>query len=82
MEADLGWKEKGCPPRFTRGNELDTQTTDELHDWSESCLQGSHPTWKTWNFVIYFSRSGKCLEFSQKVQKTWNLTQNLEKSWI
>ncbi len=37
--------------------------------------QGSHPTWKTfktWNFVIFFSRSGKCLEFAQKVIKTWN----------
>ncbi len=33
-------------------------------------LQSSHPTWKTCNFVIYFSRPGKCLEFAQKVGKT------------
>ncbi len=39
------------------------------------CYQGSHPTWKTWNFVIFFSRAGKCLEFAQKVVKTWK---NLE----
>ncbi len=37
------------------------------------CNQGSHPTWKTWNFVIFFSRPGKCLEFAPKVVKTWNL---------
>ncbi len=36
-------------------------------------VQGCHPpTWKTWNFVIFFSRPGKCLEFAQKVVKTWN----------
>ncbi len=38
-------------------------------------FQGSHPTWKTWktlNFVIFFSKPGKCLEFAQKVIKTWN----------
>ncbi len=34
--------------------------------------QGSHPTWKTWNFVIFFSRPEKYLEFAQKVVKTWN----------
>ncbi len=34
--------------------------------------QGSHATWKTWNFVIFFSRPGKCLEFAQKVIKTSN----------
>ncbi len=34
--------------------------------------QGSHPTWKTWNFVIFFSRPRKCMEFAQKVVKTWN----------
>ncbi len=33
---------------------------------------GSHPTWKTWNFVLFFSRPGKCVEFAQKVVKTWN----------
>ncbi len=33
--------------------------------------QGSHPTWKIWNFVIFFSKPGKCLEFAQKVVKTW-----------
>ena len=38
-------------------------------------LHGSHTTWKTlktWNFAIYFSRSGKDLEFAQNVIKTWN----------
>ncbi len=35
-------------------------------------IQGSHPTWKIWNFVIYISRPGKCLEFAQKLWKTWN----------
>ncbi len=35
-------------------------------------LISQFPTWKTWNFVIYFSRLGKCLEFAQKVWKTWN----------
>ncbi len=35
-------------------------------------MQASHSTWKTWNFVIFFSRPGKCLEFAQKVVKTWN----------
>ncbi len=35
-------------------------------------LQGSHPTWITWNFIIYFSSPGKCLEFAPKVRKTWN----------
>ncbi len=39
---------------------------DRLTGW-----QGSHPTWKTWNFVIYLSRPEKCLEFAQKVGKTW-----------
>ncbi len=34
--------------------------------------QGSQPTRKTWNFVIFFSRPGKCLEFAQKVVETWN----------
>ncbi len=34
-------------------------------------IQGSYPTWKTGNFVIFFSRPGKCLEFAQKVVKTW-----------
>ncbi len=38
----------------------------------EDYIQGSHPTWKTWKFVIFFSRPGKCLEFAQKVVKTWN----------
>ncbi len=37
-----------------------------------SYIQGSRPTWKTWNFVIFFSRPGKCLEFAQKVVKTCN----------
>ncbi len=40
---------------------------------SKFIIQGSHPTWKTLNFVIFFSRHGKCLEFVQKVVKTWNL---------
>ncbi len=31
-------------------------------------VQGSHSTWKTWNFVISFPG----LEFAQKVVKTWN----------
>ncbi len=44
-------------------------------------MQGSHPTWKTWNFDIFFSRPRKCQEFAQKVVKTWNLTQNLERTW-
>ncbi len=35
-------------------------------------LEGSHPTWKTWNSVILFSRPGKCMEFAQKEVKTWN----------
>ncbi len=34
--------------------------------------QGSHPTWKTLKFVIFFSMPGKCLEFAQKVVTTWN----------
>ncbi len=33
------------------------------------CWQTCAP-WKTWNFVIFFSRPGKCLEFTQKVVKT------------
>ncbi len=37
-----------------------------------SLIQGSHPTWKTWNFVICFSRPGKYLEFAHKLGKTWN----------
>ncbi len=41
--------------------------------------QGSHPTWKTWNFVIFFSMPGKYLEFAQKVVKTWNFNSKLEK---
>ncbi len=39
--------------------------------WHTS-IQGSHHTWKTWNFFIFFSRTGKCLEFAQKVAKTWH----------
>ncbi len=31
--------------------------------------QGSHPTWKTWNFVIYFYRPGKYMEFALKTGK-------------
>ncbi len=34
-------------------------------------IQGSQRTWKTWNFVIFFSKFGKSLEFVQKVVKTW-----------
>ncbi len=45
--------------------------------------QGSHPTWKTWIFVIYFSRPGKYLEFLKKWGKPGILIQNLEKkTWI
>ncbi len=33
-------------------------------------VQGSHPTLKTWNFIINFSRPGKCLVFAEKVGKT------------
>ncbi len=43
--------------------------------------QGSHPTWKTWNFLIYFFRPGKCLEFVQKVGKTWNFNSKPGKKW-
>ncbi len=53
-------------------------TTNVWNVW-QKCLktstymgQGSHATWKTWNFVIFISRPGKCLEFAQKVVKTWN----------
>ncbi len=35
-------------------------------------LQCSHRTWKTWNFIMYFSMPGKCLECAQKVAKSWN----------
>ncbi len=46
-------------------------------------IQGSHPTWKTWNFVIYFSRPGKYMEFAQKVGKTWNFSLKPgKKTWI
>ncbi len=34
--------------------------------------QGSQPTWKTWNFVTYFSRPGKCQEFADRVGKSLN----------
>ncbi len=34
--------------------------------------QGSHPTWKTRNFVIFFCRPGIYLEFAQKVVKIEN----------
>ncbi len=35
-------------------------------------VQGSHPTWKTWYFVIYFYMPGKCLEFAiKKSRKKW-----------
>ncbi len=44
--------------------------------------QGSHPTWKTWNFVIFFSRHGKCLECAQKVVKTWNFNSKPGKNLI
>ncbi len=48
--------------------------------WVCQLMQGSHPTWKTWNFVIFFSRSGKCLEFAQKVVKTWNFNSKPRKN--
>ncbi len=35
-------------------------TIDKIK-WQELSYQGSHPTWKTWNFVIFFSRPGKYL---------------------
>ncbi len=38
----------------------------------KTVTQGSHPTWKTWNFVFFLSRPRKCQEFAQKVVKTWN----------
>ncbi len=44
-------------------------------------LQGSHPTWKTWNFVIFFSRPGKCLQFAQKVVKTWTFN-SMFQAWL
>ncbi len=47
------------------------QTNIDLPGW----YQGSHPTWKTFktcNFVIFFSMPGKYLEFAQKVVQTWN----------
>ncbi len=44
---------------------------------NEELYKGSHPTRKTWNFVIYFSRPGKYLEFVQKVGKTWNFNSKL-----
>ncbi len=47
-------------------------------DHALTCIQGSHPTWTTWNFVIFFSRPGKCLEFGQKVVKTWNFNSKPE----
>ncbi len=49
------------------------------HDLHLPHHQGSHPTWKTWNFVIYFSRTGRCMEFAQKVGNTWNFNSNLKK---
>ncbi len=43
-------------------------------------LQGSHPTWKTWNFVIYFSRPGKRLECAQNMGKKWNFNSKPRKT--
>ncbi len=44
--------------------------------------QSSHPTWKTRNFVIFFSRPGKYLEFAQKVIKTRNFNSKPgKKTW-
>ncbi len=34
--------------------------------------QGFHPTLKTSNFVVYFSKLGKYHEFAQKVGESWN----------
>ncbi len=40
-------------------------------------IQGSHPTGKSGNFVIYFSRPGKYLEFAHKLGITWNFDSKL-----
>ncbi len=74
---------------FHQCQENNGDFTDIGKGWYFACnalwRQGSYPTlktWKTWNFVIYFSRPGKCPEFAQKVKKKleFYLTQNLEKT--
>ncbi len=64
-----------CDGVDVQHNQILTRWPFKVILYSSNLVQGSHLTWKTlktWNFVIFFSRSGKCLECAQKVVKTWN----------
>ncbi len=75
--ATSNWKHTNHIHRVTNHANTQCYTVTYTKFFTQGLIQdihkqGSHPTWKTLNFVIFFSRHGKGLELAQKIVKTWN----------